>query len=107
EELRLNVKRDDLICQTDYTSMIPPCAKIIRLLIQYNRSIQKKFSLDNELLKLLFKTIVCCHSDLETVSNLAHAFVLLLFDRTLLTNSLTDQEFQQQTFSIDFLLAKK
>ncbi|CAF3588391.1 unnamed protein product, partial [Adineta steineri] len=106
EELRLNVKRDDLICQTDYTSMIPPCAKIIRLLIQYNRSIQKKFSLDNELLKLLFKTIVCCHSDLETVSNLAHAFVLLLFDRTLLTNSLTDQEFQQQTFSIDFLLAK-
>ncbi|CAF1556450.1 unnamed protein product, partial [Adineta ricciae] len=106
EELRLNVKRDDLVCSTDYTSTIPSCAKIIRLLIQYNRNLQKKFSLDNDLLKLLFKTTVCCHSDLETVSNLTHAFILLLFDRTLLNKSLSDQEFQQQTFSIDYLLAK-
>ncbi|UJR37939.1 hypothetical protein I4U23_030624 [Adineta vaga] len=106
EELRLNVKRDDLVCSTDYTSTIPACTKIIRLLIQYNRNLQKKFSLDNDLLKLLFKTTVCCHSDLETVSNLTHALILLLFDRTLHNKSITEQEFQQQTFSIDYLLAK-
>ena len=50
---------------------------------------------------------VCCHSDLEIVSNLTHAFVLLLFDRTLYATSITDQEFQQQTFIVDFLVAKK
>ncbi|CAF3018794.1 unnamed protein product [Rotaria sp. Silwood2] len=106
EELKLNLKRDDIVCSTDYTSTVPVCTKIIRLLIQYNRNLQRKFSLDNDLLKFLFKIIVCCHSDLEVVSNLTHTFVLLLFDRTLHMNSLTDQEFQQQTFSIDFLLAK-
>lgn len=37
-------------------STIPACVKIIRLLIQYNRNLQKKFSLDNDLLKLLFKS---------------------------------------------------
>ncbi|CAF5172294.1 unnamed protein product, partial [Rotaria magnacalcarata] len=57
EELRLNLKRDDIVCSTDYTSTVPACTKIIRLLIQYNRNFQKKFSLDNELLKLLFKSI--------------------------------------------------
>ncbi|CAF1083476.1 unnamed protein product [Rotaria sp. Silwood1] len=106
EELKLNLTRDDIVCSTDYTSTVPPCTKIIRLLIQYNRSLQKKFSLDNDLLKFLFKISVCCHNDLEIVSNLTHTFVLLLFDRTLHMNSLTDQEFQQQIFSIDFLLAK-
>ncbi|CAF1410192.1 unnamed protein product [Rotaria magnacalcarata] len=106
EELRLNLKRDDIVCSTDYTSTVPACTKIIRLLIQYNRNFQKKFSLDNELLKLLFKITVCCHSDLEIVSNLTYTLVLLLFDRSLHITSLSDQEFQQQTFSIDFLLAK-
>ena len=77
EELRLNIKRDDLICsvrlmirsrrrkairivrlsQTDYNSTIPACAKILRLLVQYHRHLQKKFSLDTDLLKLLFKSI--------------------------------------------------
>ncbi|CAF3061010.1 unnamed protein product [Rotaria sp. Silwood2] len=90
EELRLNLKRDDIVCSTDYTSTVPPCTKIIRLLIQYNRNLQKKFSLHNELLKLLLKIIVCCHSDLEIVSNLTHALVLLLFDQSLYMTSLSD-----------------
>jgi hypothetical protein len=40
---------------------------------------------------------------LEIVSNLTHALVFLLFDQSLHITSLSDQEFQQQTFSIDFV----
>ena len=92
--------------------------KIVRLLIQNNRHLQKKFSLDNDLLKLLFKSksftyssgkigiiflvTVCCHGDLEIVSNSTHTLILLTFDRTL-----SDPDFQQQTFSVDSLLTKK
>ena len=80
--------------------------------------------MDNDLLKLLFKSknkieskslisilnylaTVYCHSDLDIVSNLIHTFVLLLFDRTLHMHPFTDQEFQRQTFAMDFLLAKQ
>ncbi|CAF1473817.1 unnamed protein product [Rotaria magnacalcarata] len=40
---------------------------------------------------------------LEIVSNLTHALGFLLFDQSLLLISLSDQEFQQQKFSIDFV----
>ncbi|CAF4750573.1 unnamed protein product, partial [Rotaria magnacalcarata] len=40
---------------------------------------------------------------LEIVSNLTHALGFLLFDRSLRITSLSDQEFQQQKFSIDFV----
>ncbi|CAF4307658.1 unnamed protein product [Rotaria magnacalcarata] len=40
---------------------------------------------------------------LEIVSNLTHALGFLLFDRSLCIISLSDQEFQQQKFSIDFV----
>lgn len=56
---------------------------------------------------LFFLVTICCHSDLEIVSNLTYTLILLLFDRSLHINSLTDQEFQQQIFAVDFLLVKK
>lgn len=56
---------------------------------------------------IFYLVTVCCHSDLEIVANVTHALVLVLFDRSLHMTSLTDQEFQQQIFSVEFLLAKK
>jgi hypothetical protein len=50
---------------------------------------------------------ICCHGDLEIVGNLTHCLILLLFDRTLNLLTLTEQEYQQQTFAVDSLLAKK
>lgn len=73
-----------------------------------NLSSKVKFSFEFSFYQLEFYlATVCGHSDLEIVANLTHTLILLLFDRNLHQPSITDQEFQQQLFSIDFLLAKK
>lgn len=81
---------------------------MIYLKFYLNVSIENSIIINLKFLSI-FKLLVtvCCHVDLEIVANLTHTLVLLLFDRNLHVNSLTDQEFQQQTFSVDFLLAKK